>query len=330
MASVKLRNLWSPRYIRRALNPAKQHALYSSITSPPISPSNAVPPISWRSDPQEIRSDTKNITMQIAKNDLKPKIQKKAQNIAQSDTSLNQVCKVVPRHHRYMPSESSGGIPSVTEEYLIASRSAPEGLLTPQHLLVVLDLNGTLIHRRSKRHPKRYTIRPHTQEFLEHCLNTFTVVIWSSARPETVDSVVKSILPPPLRKKLVAIWARDTFCLSKADYNNRVLCYKRLTALWMDPKISKSHPMYNQGARWNHTNTVLIDDSAEKSRSEPHNLIEIPTFSGEHQESVDVLTKVTDYLKELSLYSSVCSYIHAHPFSVEHAKASTEENVPIE
>ncbi|KAK3364831.1 hypothetical protein B0T24DRAFT_490919, partial [Lasiosphaeria ovina] len=47
------------------------------------------------------------------------------------------------------PSAQSGGIPNPTEEYL----SRASGVPAPQPMLVVIDLNGTLLYRPSKKQP---------------------------------------------------------------------------------------------------------------------------------------------------------------------------------
>jgi hypothetical protein len=221
------------------------------------------------------------------------------------------------REHRdakVQPSKESGGIPNPTNAYLAASNAIPQPLQEPQHLLVVIDLNGTLLFRPSRRQPTKFTARPNTRQFLKYCINTFTVVIWSSAKPENVQNMCNAILTPELRKKVVAIWGRDTFGLSHADYDMRVQCYKRLTKLWSDNKIARSHPLWASGGRWTQTNTVLVDDSLEKGRSEPFNLVEIPEFFGDENESGEILPQVHDFLNHLSLHSNVSACLRAQPF----------------
>jgi hypothetical protein len=96
------------------------------------------------------------------------------------------------REHRdakIQPSKESGGIPNPTNDYLAASNMIPQPLQEPQHLLVVIDLNGTLLFRPSRRQPTKFTARPNTRQFLRYCINTFTVVIWSSAKPENVKNM---------------------------------------------------------------------------------------------------------------------------------------------
>jgi NLI interacting factor-like phosphatase len=218
------------------------------------------------------------------------------------------------REHKAPPSHASGGIPDPTYEYLAASNAIPQPLQQPQHLLVVIDLNGTLLFRPSRRQPTKFTARPNAHRFLKYCINTFTVAIWSSAKPENVKNMCDAILTPDLRKEVVAIWGRDKFGLSKADYETRVQCYKRLTKLWSDTKVAKSHPLWAEGGRWDQTNTVLIDDSLEKGRSEPFNLVEIPEFFGDEKEVGEFLPQVHDFLNHLSMHSNVSACIRSQPF----------------
>lgn len=222
------------------------------------------------------------------------------------------------REAKVQPSKASGGVPDPTAAYLAASNTTPILLQEPQHLLVVIDLNGTLLHRPNKKQPTNFVARPNTSPFLQYCINTFTVVIWSSARPENVKHMCDSILSTKeLKAKVAAIWAREKFKLSSEDYNLRVQCYKRLSTVWKDPLIAASHPLYESGARWDQTNTVLVDDSLEKGRSEPFNLIEIPEFTGNDHEVGEILPQVHDYLNYLSMHSNVSACGRTSPFKAQ-------------
>lgn len=221
------------------------------------------------------------------------------------------------RDVKVQPSKASGGIPNPTKEYLALSNLTSKPLQEPQHLLVVIDLNGTLLFRPSRKQPTKFTERPNARQFLRYCIETFTVVIWSSAKPENVQNMCNAILTPELRKQVVAIWGRDKFNLSRADYELRVQCYKRLSQLWSDTTVARSHPLWASGGRWNQTNTVLVDDSLEKGRSEPFNLIEIPEFVGDQKEIGEFLPQVHDYLNHLSMHSNVSACLRARPFKAQ-------------
>ncbi|KAK4148227.1 HAD-like domain-containing protein [Dichotomopilus funicola] len=225
------------------------------------------------------------------------------------------------------PSAQSGGVPDPTAEYLEQAALPPANPLSkPQPLLVVLDLNGTVIYRKGhKKGSGQFSLRPFAQTFLELCLDRHHLVIWSSARPETVQAICTQLFSRVHRKRILAIWARDRFGLTTADYNLRTQCYKRLTRVWADPVIAGGHPRAAKGGRWSQANTVLIDDSIEKARSEPHNAVTLPEFNGNVDEKPLVLELVAEYLQTLALQKDVSAYIRAQPFAV---KGQREESVP--
>lgn len=244
-----------------------------------------------------------------------PRLQSPTQKAAKKMPAPKQKGSPRPRRdQKANPSPASGGIPDPTSDYLRACMFGPTSLRQPQHLLVVIDLNGTLLFRPSKKRPTKFNMRPHAQTFLRYCVNTFTVVIWSSARAENVNAMCNTILTPDIRSRVAAIWGRDKFGLTKADFELRVQCYKRLSKIWQDPKIVGSHPASHEGLRWDQTNTVLIDDSREKARTEPHNLIEVPEWLGDLHERDDILPQVHDYLNHLSMHSNVSACLHSHPW----------------
>lgn len=216
------------------------------------------------------------------------------------------------RERKVQPSKASGGVPNASMQYLQGCKVVPRPLRDPQDLLVVIDLNGTLLYRPNRKQPTKFLSRPHAPLFLKYCIDTFKVVIWSSAREQNVTAMCNSILTPEMRRKVVAIWGRDKFNLTRQDFELRVQCYKRLTSIWKDPRIATSHPAYQMGGRWDQTNTVLVDDSLDKGRSEPYNLIEVPEWTGDVHDIA--LPQVHDYLNHLSLHSNVSGCLYAQPF----------------
>lgn len=217
------------------------------------------------------------------------------------------------------PSAASGGVPEPTPAYTMRASFLPKRREHPGPLLVVIDLNGTLLHRPDRRHGARFEARQHAHPFVTYCVETFWVIIWSSARPENVRRMVDQLLTPQSRKQVVAVWGRDRFGLTEADYNARTQCYKRLTSLWDDPLVRSAYPRTRpgfEGGCWNQGNTVLIDDSAEKARSEPHNAITLPEFTGGADVAADVLPRVHDYLNELCYQEDVSAFMRANPFKM--------------
>ncbi|CAK7217897.1 hypothetical protein SBRCBS47491_003320 [Sporothrix bragantina] len=222
-----------------------------------------------------------------------------------------------PRSEISMPSAESGGVPEPSPAYLEQAGLDSQHVDTAQPLLIVVDLNGTLLHRPDGfRNPKLFVRRPHAFVFMDYMIKNFWVVVWSSARPDNVTHMCRNLLQDEAMQSLVAVWDRSRFGLTPADYNTRVQCYKRLTLLWEDPAVSQSHPQYKIGGRWSQANTVLIDDSTEKARSEPFNAITVPEFANQPGLYDNILPRVHDYLNELCFQSDVSAFMRVNPFTL--------------
>ncbi|KAF4629449.1 hypothetical protein G7Y89_g8693 [Cudoniella acicularis] len=301
-SAIEVAALDKPPALRPSSRPEQIRDLTSFFEEVSIS-STTSPPASSRSTPKLKREQNR-----------RTKKDQESSYLVRSKRS-----EMASRDAKVAPSRASGGIPDPTRPYLSTSAIPAIPLTTPQHLLVIIDLNGTMVFRPSRKAPTKYVPRPHAKRFLEYCINTFNVIIWSSAKPENVNYIVDSIISPELRKQVIAIWGRDKFGLSPKDYDMRVQCYKRLTTIWDHPLVAKSHPEFASGGRWDQTNTVLVDDSVEKGRSEPFNIIKIPEFFGDANERGEILPQVHDYLNYLSLHSNVSACLRATPFRVQAA-----------
>lgn len=208
------------------------------------------------------------------------------------------------------PSKQSGGIPAPSHQYIrIATHPSHKSTTSPtlQPILIVLDLNGTLLFR-SKTSSIR--LRPYAEHLIHYLLSNFTVMIWSSARPHNVEKMCSKLFSPSDLTKLKGIWGRDRFGLTESDYNNRVQCYKRLTTVWDDNTINPPNQKF-----WNQENTILIDDSAIKAASEPYNILQIPEYVGQ-DEHPDTLKRVAEYLDLVKMQTNVCSYMRGNPFEL--------------
>ncbi|KAL2753869.1 hypothetical protein ACRALDRAFT_1069820 [Sodiomyces alcalophilus JCM 7366] len=218
------------------------------------------------------------------------------------------------------PSHKSGGVPEPARAYLEQSALPPSLLPRPRAILVVMDLNGTLLFRPDRRRSQNFIERPFARDFMMYAIDTFKVAVWSSARPQNVITMCTQLLggaDSAHLKRLVAVWGRDKFGLCPADYSQRVQCYKRLERLWADPAVQASHPEAATGGAWDRSNTVLVDDSLEKARSEPWNLLRIPEFSG-GEEALHVLPQVHDYLNLLCYQADISRYMRMYPFQLRH------------
>ncbi|KAF5712904.1 hypothetical protein FMUND_8182 [Fusarium mundagurra] len=218
-----------------------------------------------------------------------------------------------------IPSKASGGVPNPTPEYVAQANLSPERLPQPRRILIIMDLNGTLLYRPNKRRPFDFVERPHAKTFMKYCLDAFHVAIWSSARPENVNRMVEQLLTPEQRERVLVVWGRDSFGLSEGDYNAKVQVYKRLTTVWTNPRVRAAHPQAHKGGLWNQSNTILVDDSLEKGRSEPFNTLTLPEFSGLSTEMPDVLPQVHDYLNELAYQGDISRFVRQSPFKLDPA-----------
>jgi hypothetical protein len=204
--------------------------------------------------------------------------------------------------------------PQPTDLYLSQATEEPSVTDSPGHILVILDLNGTVLYRPNK-NAKTMIARPYLRPFLRYLFQNFKVMVWSSAKPANVKALVEQALDKDLRSMLVASWARDTFGLSATNFNQNVQVYKNLRLIWSRDQIQQHHPEYEAGKRFGQHNTVLIDDSALKASAQPHNLLEIPEFEAtSEQMEGDVLREVAGYLEILRQQSDVSRFIHQVPF----------------
>ncbi|KAL8928006.1 MAG: hypothetical protein Q9208_002081 [Pyrenodesmia sp. 3 TL-2023] len=202
----------------------------------------------------------------------------------------------------------------------IALSAIPAMLLPfPQPLLVVLDLNGTLLYRPVG--SSHHRPRPSLQLFLTHCLANYSLLIWSSATPHNVTTICSRIFTPVERKLLLGEWARDTLGLTSQQYAAKVQVFKRLDRIWNHDGIQHAHPDYVSGGRWSQENTLLLDDSARKASAQPYNAVVVPEFAKEdsmakQKEGPDVLGQVVSYLETARMYNDVSSFVRMRPFKV--------------
>lgn len=219
-------------------------------------------------------------------------------------------------------------IPSPTKEYLVLSNEPLRTNSLAKPLLLIIDLNGTLLHRpRRQARPQDFNERPFTKSFLKYALSNHVVMIWSSARPENVSAMCRKLFPQGDGAGIIAQWSRDHLGLTSMEYHSKVQVYKRLEKVWADARIQATYPEadvtfdpFGEG-RWNQTNTVLIDDTAEKAKGQPFNLIQIPEFVGKKLEDDTVLPVLIDYLQSMKYQANVSAYMRKEPFNYQKLKA---------
>ncbi|KAI2818429.1 hypothetical protein CBS63078_991 [Aspergillus niger] len=225
-----------------------------------------------------------------------------------------------PRSKRFdSPTPPKRAMP--TPAYLEQSSKPAKRNSWSQPLLVILDLNGTLVHRPDRYMPPRFKRRAGLDIFIQTLMQKYKVMIWSSARPPTVDGICRQLFINDSRTQIVAEWHREHFNLTPQQYDAKIQVYKTLSTVWADEKVQASYPNPKdlgssvpatfQKTRWDQTNTILIDDTRLKASSEPSNLLEIPTFDGSSgAEDAATLTKVLQMLEELSLHDDVSQVLH--------------------
>ncbi|KAF3050692.1 hypothetical protein E8E11_010646 [Didymella keratinophila] len=205
--------------------------------------------------------------------------------------------------------------PAPKSGYMAQAAQKPTTVETPGRILVILDLNGTLLYR-PNRNKRTMIARPFLIPFLRYLFSNFAVMVWSSARPENVASLVKQSLEEDLRKTLVAQWGRDAFNLKPEHYSANVQVYKNLDLVWSKAEIQKQHPEYESGGRFGQHNTVLIDDTTLKAAAQPHNLLLCSEFNATpEQMREDKLREVAGYLEVLRTQQDVSKFMREEPFA---------------
>ena len=87
--------------------------------------------------------------------------------------------------------------PAPTEAYMMQAAEKPSTVELSGRILVILDLNGTLLYRPSRNNTKMIA-RPFLAPFLRYLFSNFAVMVWSSARPQNVAALVDQSLEDDL------------------------------------------------------------------------------------------------------------------------------------
>lgn len=165
--------------------------------------------------------------------------------------------------------------------------------------LLVLDLNGILCHRVRRRHgedPLPMTSyrpqmgpsvamtpiipRPDLSAFLEYLNQHFCLAIWTSAKAKTAKALVNLLVPESIQSKLLFVWSQN-HCQVDMPHNDNsndkstaplrasdIVYKKDLGHVW------EAFPL------WNHSNTLLMDDSPDKCVAWEENAVHPPPLHG--------------------------------------------------
>jgi len=196
-------------------------------------------------------------------------------------------------------------------------------------LLVILDVNGALlmrVHRASNsvlntlNQIRKYDcilnnryiwLRPYLDPFLKYLLNRHSVGVWSSMQTQNVTATVNEVfhihqcLPPNALYKESMKWdvgslahgLSELSVSSEQSQHKLEFVFDRL-ATEPDPRGPKAHSTlknlsqvwkFKGGKLYSADTTVIIDDSDEKLRLQPRNLVKVPEFETEDGSNVDLL-----------------------------------------
>ncbi|RMZ83758.1 hypothetical protein DV738_g1045, partial [Chaetothyriales sp. CBS 135597] len=191
----------------------------------------------------------------------------------------------IDKPSRYTHPVTPPRAPNPSKAYIEHVRAPPTRLAQPRKLLVLLDLNGTLLYRprigKTGRRGREHILRPGARELISYLFDNHAVMVFTSATRRNAEACVASLLQhlaPAQRSQLIGIQTREQLGLTPAQFNAKVQVYKPLEPVWRLKAVQASAKRHGVRA-WDVTNTVLLDDSAEKARANPHNLLQVPEFT---------------------------------------------------
>ncbi|BGP33114.1 hypothetical protein JCM10296v2_004903 [Rhodotorula toruloides] len=188
------------------------------------------------------------------------------------------------------PLRLAAGMPTGPSYAYAAEMGVPSRVLGKEEVkkqrpLVVFDLDGTNLEHMPDGEPAG---RPYLRTFLSWLMrdeSPWSVAIWTGSQKATAVSCLYSLdlgLVGPsltssgeaeiLHPKLLAVWAREDFGLTKRDYESYVAVVKDLERLW------EFLAQKNGAWQFDASNTVMVDDTPSKLRAEPYSLIAAPSY----------------------------------------------------
>ncbi|CAE6451795.1 unnamed protein product [Rhizoctonia solani] len=155
--------------------------------------------------------------------------------------------------------------------------------------LLVLDLNGTLLHRRrtNSGHTSHVYVRPYLGPFLQYITHqsaSLNVAVWSSARRTNVDLMVDRAWTG---QRPGIVLAREDMQLTDRQFmrayrhgtfhpDHNVRTTKDLRQLWL--RLAQAQTQTQSGVIHGPMDTILLDDSIHKARLQPNNHLALPTY----------------------------------------------------
>ncbi|KAI8896696.1 NLI interacting factor-like phosphatase-domain-containing protein [Globomyces pollinis-pini] len=204
-----------------------------------------------------------------------------------------------------------------------------------ENLLVIFDLNGTLISRvtSSKKRAAKLNpylpsqkdfgnkgssvyIRPYWNDLLDTVFNlkNVSVGVWTSAQKDNADRLVNRLFGE--YREHVEFVLNRSHCLN-APMNIKV------DTVIKDLSIIYNSSEFNKDGLWSPENTILVDDTITKAKKDPKNILVIPEFDVSNsnvncQEDVELL-RLKQWLEKLEdrILPDVRDVIDAYPLSSE-------------
>jgi RNA polymerase II subunit A small phosphatase-like protein len=145
-------------------------------------------------------------------------------------------------------------------------------------LLVILDLDETLVHVPDRPLPRRpdFTVlgqagycRPHLDTFLGELRGRYDLALWTTARRDYAEEILSVIVP--WRSELAFVWTREQCSLHLDEATGHRGSIKDMRQV--------------RGAGFDLARVVMVDDSPEKHPESVANLIPIAPFSGDHPDA---------------------------------------------
>jgi hypothetical protein len=119
--------------------------------------------------------------------------------------------------------------PKVWGDYLDQAERLPQTSSVWRPLLIILDLNGTLL-KRTQRGGSKFNPRPGLADFLTYIFNHHRVMVWSSARCDNVEAMCRTVFTQQQNKDLIAVWSREDLRLSAHAFDAHCQVYKQLVS----------------------------------------------------------------------------------------------------
>ncbi|MBL8484310.1 MAG: HAD family hydrolase [Rhodocyclaceae bacterium] len=159
-----------------------------------------------------------------------------------------------------------------------------------ERALLILDLDETLMHASMHGLPRAADFRigpygalkrPHVAEFIEYCLEHYTLAVWTSSSDTYAQCAVEALFPAAAR--LAFLWARDHCAMELRMDGLEVAWIKNLQQV--------------EQLGYGLDRVIAVDDSPEKYCYQPENLLPCKAFYGDSQDRE--LLDLTHYLERV-------------------------------